>query len=82
MTRIRLIDMIIRSLSTNHNDYIVGTCNNHELLLRIMCCIEQYIHELRGHKRTHNENYYIEICFASFDDTSVHSCTYILLIKK
>ena len=35
-TRIRLIDMIFRSGSTNQNDYNIGTCNYHELLFTIM----------------------------------------------
>ena len=34
LTRIRLIDIIVRSLSTNPNAYSVGTCNDHGLLLR------------------------------------------------
>ena len=30
-----------------------------------------------GHKRTHNRNYKIDICLASFDDTFVHSYTFV-----
>ena len=33
LTKIRLIDIIVRSLSTNPNDYSVCTCNDHELLM-------------------------------------------------
>ena len=33
LTRIRVIDMIIRSVSTNQNAYSVGTCKSHRMLL-------------------------------------------------
>ena len=33
LTRIQLVDIIIRSLSTDPNAYSVGTCNDHGLLM-------------------------------------------------
>ena len=35
-TRIRFIDIIVRSLSTNPNAYSVCTCNDHELLIMLL----------------------------------------------
>ena len=76
--RIRLIDMIGRSGSTNQNTYSVGTCNCHELMISASAiyrgdCVVITIH---------NGNCNTEICLAFLDDAFVNSGTFILFNKN
>ena len=76
--RIRLIDMIGRSGSTNQNTYSVGTCNCHELMISASANIYRDCVVIT----THNGNCYTEICLAFLDDAFVNNCTFILSNKN
>ena len=76
--RIRLIDLIGRSGSTNQNTYSVGTCNRHELMISASANIYRVCVVIT----THNENWYTEICLAFLDDAFINSCTFNLFNKN
>ena len=76
--RIRLIDLIGRSGSTNQNTYSVGTCNRHELMISASANIYRVCVVIT----IHNENWYTETCLAFLDDAFINSCTFNLFNKN